>query len=377
MNDKFIVAKYNLERNPFTTYRADREELKFWVNREEEVKNWKKAIEESLSNPKSHYISFIVGDYGMGKSLATYKIEKMCGEYKNVFPISFTFLGEERLRNPGINFIQRIFKFMDFNKIKLKERQVERLNAISKEVFSIYHKIFFAEEEIKTLALYFLRGELTPTQSQMKKLGVIRKVNDIEIAKEYFKGFLYLLKIVGYDTLILIIDEFEYLFSLVPPSQRDIYFALLRGLYDLPTKIDNETTANLLFFLAISEDEYRRMDQSRKVEEKKGIKGPVVPFMRRTYLVNLLSPLKKEYVEELIELRLKYNRAKKQFEKDPLIPYTKDFVDFIWKDTRGKPGDIIFKCGHILDIGLKYRVSLLNKKFAMKALKERGIEYYT
>lgn len=367
MIDKFQEEKYNLIRNPFTGYRATKEDLKFWVDREEEIKNWEKVIKETLSNPTNNYISFIIGDYGMGKSLSIYKIEEVCKKYKNILSITFGFLGEEKLRKPGIDFIQRIFKFVDFNRIKLKEQQIEKLESISKEVKNIYYKIFFADNEAKTLALYFLRGELVPNQSQMKKLEIIRKINDIEIAKEYFRGFLYLLKLAGYNTLILLIDEFEYLFSLVSKAQRDVYFALIRGLYDLPTRIRNETIANMLFFLAVSKEEYRKM------EERKDIGGPVVPFMRRAYLVNELTPLKKEYVEKLIELRLKYNRAKEKFEKDPLIPYTKDFVNFIWEDTRGHPGDIIYKCGHTLDVGLKYRVSELNKKFATKALKERNL----
>lgn len=375
MIDEFMGEEYNLKSNPFTGYGSTREDLIFWVNREEEIEIWKKIIEESLSNPTHHYISFIIGDYGMGKSLSIYKIEKLCEEYKNVFPITFALLGEEKMKKPGLDFIQRIFKFVDFNKIKITEQQVEKLNVISKEVGNIYYKIFFSDEETKTLAFYFLSGQLTPNQSQMKKLGVIRKINDIEIAKEYFRGFLYLLKIARYSTLALLIDEFEYLFSLVStPAQRDVYFALLRGLYDLPTRINSENLANMVFFLAVSNEEYRKLELSKEAAETKKVEGPVIPFMRRAYMAKELSPLEKEYVEDLIELRLKYNSVKKRFEKDALIPYMEDFVDFIWKDTAGKPGDIIYKCGHILDVGMEHRVPKLNKEFAIKALKERGIK---
>lgn len=368
MYNKFKEKKYNLKLNPFTGYRATTEDLKFWVNRQEEITGWGNAINESLKNPTNTYISLIVGDYGMGKSLSIYKIEEICREYKNIFTIEFPFLGEEKMRNPGVNLIQRIFRFADFNQIKLKKQQIEKLSVISTEVLSIYHKIFFGDESIRNLALYFLCGQLTPTQSQLRMLGITRKINDIEIAKEYFKGFLYLLKIARYSTLVLLIDEFEYLFSLVSKAQRDIYFALIRGLYDLPLKVNNETIANILFFLAVSKEEYRKM------EERREIGGPIVPFLRRVYLIRELNPLKKKEVEELIELRLKYNRVRSRFEKETLIPYTKDFVDFIWKNTRGNPGDIIEQCGHVLDVGLKYRVVKLNKKFAIKALRERGIE---
>jgi hypothetical protein len=368
MINKFEQEKYYLERNPFTGYRATRDDLKFWVDRKEEIEKWKKVIRESLNNPNNNYISFIVGDYGVGKSLSIYKIEEICKEYSDVFPLEFTFLGEEKLKNPGINFIQRIFKFVNFEEIKLKEDQIRKLCSFSKEVCNIYQKIFFGDSEIKDITLSFLRGQLVPNQSQLKKLEISRKINDIDIAKEYFKGFLYLLKVAGYSTLVFIIDEFEYLFSLVPKAQRDIYFALIRGLYDLQPKIKDEAIANMVFFLGVSKEEFR------KLEERKEIGGPVVPFLRRTYSVNELVPLKKVDVKELIELKLKYNRVQKRFERDLLIPYTEDFVDFIWKNTGGKPGDIIKKCGHVLDIGLKYRVSKLTKKFAIEALNERLME---
>lgn len=362
MVDSFQEEKYKLARNPFTGYRATRDDLKLWVNREKEIENWKRAIGESLSNPTNNYISFIIGDYGMGKSASIYKIEEICKEFKSVFAVAFGFLGEEKVKNPGINFIQRIFKFVDFSKITPKKQQIERLIIISEEARNIYFKIFFGNNEEKKLAIYFLRGQITPNKSQLERLGLLRKINDIETAKEYLQGFLYLLKMAGYDTLILMIDEFEYLQSLVPKSQRDIYFALLRGLYDLPLKISDEVTANMLFFLSISEHEFRKM------EESKEIMGPVIPLMRRVYLKNRLTPLKEQNVRELVELRLKYNRVSKRFEKDPLIPYTEDFLKFIWKRTGGKPGDIILDCGQILDLGIKQRVTIIDKEFAIKAL---------
>lgn len=371
IHDKFISEKYRLERNPFLDYAAQKEHLKFWVNREDDLEEWKKVLSDA-SHGKSNFITFIIGDYGMGKSLSLFKVAEKCKEYKNFFPVLMSFKGEERSKKPGIDFIQRIFKSIDFDQIKAKEKDIEKLQVISKEVRNVYERIFFGEDEVKDMAVYFLRGELKPTQSQMRKLEVLRKIDDIDIAKEYFKGLLYLLRLTDFSTIVLVIDEFEYLFSLVTKSQQPIYLAALRGLYDLPLQLNNDKIANMAFFLAVSEDGYRRLKDLEKIEIATG--GPVRPLMRRINLEMKLAELDKEATKELIAKRLRYNRAKGKFEVDPLIPYTEDFVKFIHESTAGKPGDIIKKCGHILDLGLKYRIPELNEEFAKEALQERRIE---
>lgn len=370
-HDKFMGEKYWLERNPFLDYAAQREHLNFWVDREEDVEEWEKVLSDA-SHGKSNFIAFIIGDYGMGKTLSLFKIIEVCKESKNFFPVGLSFRGEEKTKKPGPDFIQRIFKFIDFSQIKIEKKDIEKLEVISKEVRNIYEKIFFGEDEVKYMALYFLRGELMPTQSQMRKLGILRKIDDIDIAKEYFKALLCLLKIAGFSTLVLAIDEFEYLFSLVTKSQQPIYLAALRGLYDLPLQLNDDKLVNIAFFLAVSKDGSRKLKELEEI--KTGIETAAIPLMRRVNLEKELEPLSKEATKELIAKRLRYNRIKGKFELNPLIPYTEDFVDFIYESTAGKPGDIIKKCGHILDLGLKYRIPELNKEFAKDALQERRIE---
>lgn len=369
--DKFMSEKYRLEGNPFMDYAAQKEHLKFWVDREKDINKWKRVL-SNASQGRANFIAFIIGDYGMGKSLSLFKIAEECKEYNGLFPVLMSFRGEEKPKKPGMDFIQRIFKSIDFNRVKAKKEDVEKLQVISKEVRNIYEKIFFGKDEVKDTALYFLRGELKPSQSQMRKIGVLRKIDDVDIAKEYFKGLLYLLKLIGFSTLVLAIDEFEYLFSLVTKSQQPIYLAALRRLYDLSLKVNGDKLANVVFFLAVSKSGFTKLRELEKIE--KGMEAAAVPLMRRVSSEKELDPLSKEVTKKLIEKRLKYNRTKRKFEKNPLIPYTEDFIGFIYKSTVGNPGDIVKKCGHILDLGLKYRVLELNKEFAKKALQERLIE---
>jgi hypothetical protein len=245
------------------------------------------------------------------------------------------------------------------------------------KMFLYIPTFFFSKnEDEKRIAVPFVRGEITATQRQLKLLEVVRKIDNVDLAKEYLIGILYFLKISGFSTLVVAVDEFEYLFSLVSKSDQSIYLALLRGLYDLPIQVPDKLknrTANMVLFIGISESGMQRLTELENIEKSTG--GPINPLMRRITDKVLLNPLKKDYVRKLIEKRLSLNRVKGMYEKEPLIPFTEDYVDYIYKITGGRPSDIIVRCDHVLDVGLERRISKLTAEFAKEVFKERGFSY--
>lgn len=365
----FMEEEYKLKRRPFEERVATELLLKSWVDREKQVGECNDLVEKAISS-KSNFLSFIVGDYGMGKTMSLLKAVEDSSEHKEIFSVYLNFLGEQKPRNPGIDFIQKIFKSIDFEKLSInKENQF--FTGIPSEIKSVYEKILYGEKEIKKLALYFLRGEVRPSQSQLKKLGIIRKIDDIEVAKEYLTGFLCLLKSSGFSTLLLAIDEFEYLFSLVSRANQSIYLALLRGLYDLAVPKSKEIiTANILFFIAVSNDGWTHMQ-----DLEKGPDGPINPLLRRVYSKLRLEAFSRENTEELIEKRLSLNRITGKLAAEPLIPFTRDFVDYLYKLTSGRPSDIIVRCDHVLDAGEGARVRRLTGDFAEQLFEKRGFTY--
>jgi len=200
----------------------------------------------------------------------------------------------------------------------------------------------------------------------------MRKIESIDVAKEYLAAILSFMRNLGYKSLLLAIDEFEYLFSLVSKTQYSIYLALLRGLYDFPIglNIESDKLANMAFFIGVSEDGWSKLQEIEKKEISEG--GPTRPLMRRVDLKITLSNFDRKNTEELIKKVLSYNRVAKEFEKDPLIPFTKDFVDYIYELTDGLPSAIKVRCAQVLDAGLADRVPLLTREYAQKVLEERG-----
>ena len=376
--DKFIEEKYGLKGNPFLDDIAREIWLNTWVNREEQLKEWGKIISYAVS-PTKNYIVFVIGSYGRGKTLSLLKIIDEAKKYDAMLPKYLTFKGEQKPKNPGLDFIFRIFKSISFEELKgnrsetALEKAIEDLSADLEEVKTILRKIYLGESDEQKLALYFLKGEIRPTQSQLKTLEVIRKIQDIDIAKEYLAGVLGFIKGLGFSTLLLAIDEFEYLFSLVPKTQQGIYLALLRGLYDFPLGIvgkDVGDIANMALFIAISEDGWRNLKETEKKEISSG--GPIQPLLDRVDAETVLTAFDKRQTRELIEKRLTFNRIKGKYEDKPLIPFTEDFVKFLYDKANGEPRAIIIRCGQVLDAGLEKGVALLDRNFAQKALEERG-----
>ncbi|HDK27434.1 MAG TPA: hypothetical protein ENG48_10175 [Candidatus Atribacteria bacterium] len=395
MSDKFLREKYGLKETvieDFSRDKAEEEDLKFWTNREKEFDDWKNILEKSIQIHKN-FIVFIIGSYGRGKTLSLLKIKDEAEKNfkETIFPVYLSFKGEEKSK-PGLDFIFRIFKSINFDKLVRNRNYNEIIEAINKipENFDESKNLLKAiygwnrkqlslqkpatKDEKAKMALYFLRGEIKPTISQLKELGIMRKINSVDIAKEYLAAILYFMKNLGYKALLLSIDEFEYLFSLVSKSQYSMYLALLRGLYDFPIGLDitsdKDKLANMILFIGISEDGWDKLKEIEKKEISEG--GPTRPLMRRVNLETTLLNFDRKNTEELIKKVLSYNRVTKYFEEDPLIPFTKDFVDYIYELTEGLPSAVKVRCAQVLDAGLADRVSLLTREYAQKVLEERG-----
>jgi len=385
--DSFLVAEYGLKGYmSFKSRSATEDDLKAWINRDEELKKWKKVLEDSRKTPNSNFLVFIIGDYGMGKTLSLLKIKEEAKE-RGMYPVYLNFKSEEKTTKPGLDFLQRIFKWMNFKDIKADSNEIDTLIEVYPDVGNVFQKIVKRQRQtelfgntgisrIEKLVIPFLGGDIIPSPSQLKDLGAIRKINNVDIAKEYLIGLLYLLKVSGFSTLVIAADEFEYLFSIVRRSQQSIYLAVLRELFDLQVNIPEQLrgmTANLVFFIAISRDGWMHLEDLEKKERSMG--GPIIPLKRRVTEMTSLEGLSKKDSRELIEIRLSVDRIKGKYEDKPLIPYTEDFVDYIFEHTGGAPADIIMRCDHVLDMGLEQRIPRLTAEFAKEVFKERGLSY--
>lgn len=364
----YLEEVYALKVNPFESRTDPTVDM---AGRQQERAAWTEAIEKRKSS-RANAIHFIVGDYGSGKTLSLYKLVEQYANDPEILAIFMKMLPEDKVAKFGANFIQRVFRGVPTRVFKrFTTQDIGALRQVYPEPARVFERILLGDDE----ARLFLQGEAAFTAAQLSRLGIRRKIDGTDIAKEYLLGFLFLAKRVGINTLLLAVDEVEYVFSQMRGAAISLVFNTLRSLYDL---LDSPSArqvpsppANVIFFLGISSAGWRKLNDLSQREQTEG--GPFQPLMRRFGEIIELSPLNEGETRQLIELRLRKNRVTGEYEDQPLIPYTTDFVGYVYELSLGNPGEIVKYCDYALEEGLKEKAKLLDRDFAKQAFIAHGL----
>jgi len=364
----YLEQLYDLSENPFASWTDPTVDM---AGRQEEETKWTQAI-ETRKGGRANAIHFIVGDYGLGKTLSLYQITQQYADDPEVLAIFMKMLPEDKVRNFGVDFIQRIFRRIPDNVFECFDvKDIDALRQVYPEPATIFEKILFGVRD----ARLFLRGEVSFTTTQLPKLGVRRRIDRTDIAQEYLLGFLFLIERLGFGTLLVAVDEVEYVFSQMRGANISLVFNTLRAFYDL---LDSPAArelpsppANMIFFLAISAAGWSRLNDLSRREQTEG--GPFQALMRRFGQIIELSSLDEAKTRELIELRLRRNRVTGKYEDRPLIPYDESFVKYVFELSLGNPGEIVKYCDYALEEGLREKAKLLDRSFAERAFVAHGL----
>ena len=366
---EFLQSRYGLKTNPFTDRAGVAE---YFVGRESQKAKWTKVV-NSRKGARGSSLNFIVGDYGYGKTLTLYTILEQYKDDPQMLGVYMKLLREDPTSKFGADFIQRFFAVVDVGQIDVNKAKVALVQVptnLQKQA-GVLMKWFDGDEN----AGAFLSGREQLAKIDLVKLGVRQKISSTDIAKDYLIAFLYALRASGRATVLLCVDEVEYLFSQMRGAKVANVINTLRELYDLPTspqvKIWGLDIANIVFFFGISESGMTNLENSEQSEMSQG--GPFVPFLSRLHQRIELGPLSEKETEQLIKGRLHLNRVTKQPDKDPLIPYNEDFVVYVYELTLGNPREIVERCDYALDDGLEQRVPKLTRAFAEKVFESHGL----
>jgi hypothetical protein len=369
----FLETRYGLRRDPFTEYPASIDQVLYYsAGHEKEKAQWSQIV-QTKRGQLGNSLNFIVGDYGLGKTFSLYSIYAQFRGDPGLLVRYVKLLREDTVSRFGVDFIQRIFRAVgsEYMQARLKPEPLREIRRLFPEPSNVFTRIL----DGNPLARVFLNGEVSLSRSEMHSLGVMRKLDKTEVAKEYLLVFLVLLRYCGVESLILTVDETEYVFSQMSEAKLGNVFNTLRDFYDLPQSLQASELgmplSNMILFLAISASGWDNLTKLERREQAKG--GPVQPLLSRRDAVIMLNPLNEDESEQLIESRLRYNRVKGKFEDQPLIPYSPDIPQYVYRLTRGNPRDIIKTCEYILSDGLQQRVPLLTIEFSKRVLESRGL----
>ncbi|HUB08646.1 MAG TPA: hypothetical protein VMB50_16690, partial [Myxococcales bacterium] len=291
-----------------------------------------------------------------------------------VIAVFMKMLPEDQVKNFGVDFVRRIFKSL------ADEQALTRLSSAKPLPVDdpLYEHSKILVQCYRGVAFYrgLMSGDAIPSV-ELRKHG-IRKVPtaSTEVAFEFLTAFLVQAHSVGIKTLVLCVDEAEYIFSQLADRKAAIVFNAIRSIYDLTTAPNQglrfgDRISNIVFFFAISSAGWSRLGVLEKTEARQG--GPVQPLMTRLARVISLRRLSETETKDLIEGYLKTNRVTGKRESDPLIPYDEEFVEYVYKLTQGHPRSIIDRCDYVLVDGLRERIKRITKRYAKDVFERRHL----
>jgi len=389
----FMEKTWKLRRDSETAFTGLRaaceEDLEYWVGRTRETLAWKDQLAR-LGNSALSYncLEFVVASYGRGKTLALLRIKRdALASPGKCWAFYLTYVGEEGLKPR--DFLTKLLLAADLDGLAKQHNKNELSAALSRipDRYQDAHNAFAAilmtstakpvsqpdtaqdifQTRLKRrhdLANEWLSGQ-NLTRKDAVEVGVVGKVNRVDSAIKCLLALRILLKALGYSSMVVCVDEYEYLFGIVGRKAAAPHLALLRHLFDSgsPDEATGTAMANLGLFLAITESGWTALNDMGQRE--KGLGGPVSALLERGH-ATVLPSLTLDETRELIAIRLRKDHTDPA--SDPILPFTNDFVAFVWKFTEGSPRKVYLACDVVVTVGLQQRVPTLTADFARRVL---------
>lgn len=366
--------KFSLRDNPFDIYSYEHG----MANRTEEWTRVENLLKSSFSG-KGPRILLLLGDYGIGKTFILEKIYQSLSEDKRVLIIRGEVLYEKRIAimesEPrwskfGLDFITRIFDNID------RQKLIDAMSKANLTKFrSKFTKIFQAIGSGDDVAFKYITGEKVPAKI-LQDYDLSTSLSDSPTGIQLFFEFLRAIKLAGYDNLLVLVDEFEYITSVLGEKKITQILNTFRQIYDdfgIYDKRYSNNVAKPIFMFAVSPggwDSLRELDETAR---KKTGGGGIAPFMERISKKDIIS-LKAFSLEdsiELVQLRLSEARTKKT--TNPFSPFTKKCIEFVHKVSFNKPRNVLQYCKILLEDASEEGINKIDAADAKRILGKYGI----
>lgn len=349
--------------------------------RSNEWRKIKELVERSLKGSGSKTI-LILGDYGYGKTFTLEKIVRGFAEHefkgpkKSIFA-SIRLAESEPEARIGLSLVSKIFYEIGYKKLveiakKIDDKKLKKLDFTAK-------KILKALKEGNNNAFEWLVGEsLSPTEK--KKLGIKRILSKSSQAIKVLYEFQKSLKMAGYDNLVVLIDEFEYVVNVYSEKQVTTILHTFKEIYDEFIRVNTREPgimANFIFIIAMTPRGWEYLTETEAKLGRTTGGGGITPWMERIrhekYKVEL-GPLSQKDTELVIKDRIKRKRVdykKFPYETFPFIH--PEFFDVIYETSGGVPREVINYCDLVLDSAISEGLKEISGEDAKRILKKFNI----
>jgi len=380
MQDKnFLKNEYYLRINPFfdTSYGPE------FVDRKE-VRQELYRILSNFIDTNSPQMLFITGTYGVGKTFTLLEIEKdikrKSSKYIKAENILTSYIRMTPSKPPSdylLYVYTEIIKALGFNIFKELFDKFQKISDSNNKLVSDLSIDFrgafsLLGSEFRNIAWDYLRGE-SVSQSQMKIIGVSHRIDSGDVAMTILMDILKLMKILDYKALIILVDEFENIFTLAGQRKTAQILVTFRDIYDQVNKelYDNNSISKPIIIFASSSSVNQDV---RNLIKDLGAPG-LQPFVDRLVQMPFdLKPFDKKYVRELIKIKLDNCRIhEKNIGDKDIFPFKEDFIDYIYEVTGGNPRYVLQYTATILEVASEKELKFIGSKEAKEIVAEKNI----
>ncbi|MEM3697079.1 MAG: DUF2791 family P-loop domain-containing protein [Candidatus Bathyarchaeia archaeon] len=402
---------YFLTKNPFPSVGVPEDDPPFCINREEEVDIVYRSLVSSLRGFSTH-LSIVAG-YGNGKTHLLKYIKKEIGKllekesekilvgYVSCSGTSFRDIYRGFMYDVGYDFFHNLSwqvlgytasKLIERKKMQFTEEPKKVAESLNKDLLSIKRLVDdgtvilstlikeskdeflpivkwqdfltaflqLTMEETGLLAWRWLSGD--PTYSEQRRdLGIVTPIDTDDRALQLFMCLRKILKILGYDLVCLLLDEFESIDMLIPPKRQALLNSI-RHLIDLNPK-------GLSLIIACTPETWANIIREYHA------------FSERIFKEITLRPLNEQNINQFVKEYLRNSRSiseeklmrKLEKEKicieDPcLYPFTDGALKMILQISQGNIRRTLSLCNIAIDTCSMMRNSLINEDVLKKSL---------
>jgi len=372
-------SKYGLEGNPFPFSGVPDEHPSVYIGQDDVLEKINAVLSSTVLSSQSNHI-IVTGSYGNGKSHTLKFIKTHIRDQfseRSSTPICVGYVSQ-----PGENFIDIYTKFMydlgyafvkhlshkylgqiayQMSKDGLIEekirkgqgwKEIEKGDVLLSDIvptaiqklndgikYVDYTRAFIAlsYEENSVYSWEWLCGEGVE-YNKRQELCLGKNINDTNSIRA-FSALKFILKELDYSSLVLLIDEFEYIESL-PPMKKQKLLNSLRHIIDL-----NGEGLSLIIACA--------------PEVWQNIVAEYHAFSERIGKEANLKPLDREKIRMLL---ISYLNNKRATQKYSLSPFTDDSIERIFLHSQGNTRRVISLCSQALEASLVFNKSQVDQE---------------
>jgi hypothetical protein len=347
--------------------------------RKAEWQRLKELIEMALKEHGTRTI-LVIGDYGYGKSFTLEKIvetfnEKRFENSNKAVVASIRLAESEPEARIGLSLVTKIFYQIGREKlVKIANRIDQRhLATLGTDLRSALQAL--RDKDTHDIGYRFLIGEsLAPDEK--RKIRIRKILTSSRAAIQVLYDFQKALKHAGYDNLVVLIDEFEYVVNVYSERQVTTILHTFKEIYDEYIRADSKNVkmANFIFIIAMTPRGWDYLTETEARLARKTGGGGITPWMERIrseWNRIDLEPLKKPDILILIQDRIEYNR--KRYFKPPYktFPFIHpEFFDVIYVASEGNPRFVVQYSDLVLKEAFRERLKEISGRSAKEILRK-------